>query len=493
MKTRPILPLLFVLVLSLVLCPTVGVQAQEATGTPTSTITPTPTRTNTAVIPVYNRPIVVISSYGAGDTPIDPGHEFNLQVIFHNSGGEDATNLIVVFQSTDFFPKETGGVHAIPLLGAGGSKTVNQRMLATDDLWGRAIGSVTVSVSYDLPDGSTSFSETFHLTIDLKQPNWGPLAPTSTPTPMQVNRPQIVVDGYSSDIDPLQPGTIFDLTLNLRNLGNADARNVTMVLGGGVSIDASGTPQPGGVSGGSSDLATFAPLGSSNVVFLGDMTAGSVLAPTQKLIVNVSALPGAYPFKISFVYNDPKGYRLLDDQVITLLIYRLPQVDISYYRDPGVFFSGMPGTIPLQITNLGKNTTVLGNMKITSENADLTNNVSLVGNLDPGGYFTLDANIVPFMPGPLDLLVSINYTDDFNQSRTIEQTLTINVEEMATEEVVPGMDDGFIPEPEPETFWQKVVRFFKGLFGLDSGQPETEPTLIEPAPQEEEPLINPKG
>ena len=105
MKTRPILPLLFVLVLSLVLCPTVGVQAQEATGTPTSTITPTPTRTNTAVIPVYNRPIVVISSYGAGDNPIEPGHEFNLQVIFHNSGGEDATNLIVVFQSTDFFPK----------------------------------------------------------------------------------------------------------------------------------------------------------------------------------------------------------------------------------------------------------------------------------------------------------------------------------------------------------------------------------------------------
>jgi hypothetical protein len=33
-------------------------------------------------------------------------------------------------------------------------------------------------------------------------------------------------------------------------------------------------------------------------------------------------------------------------------------------------------------------------------------------------------------------------------------------------------------EPEPETFWQKIVRFLKGLFGLDSG---TEVPAIDPA------------
>lgn len=500
MKTRLILPLIVILVLAVAASPASLVRAQEptATSTPTAirTITPTPTLTNTPEPPVYARPMVVISSYGAGQNPIEPGHEFDLQINLNNSGGAAATNLIIVFTSTDFYPKETGGVHAVSLLGAGSSRTITQRMLATEDLWGRSLGTVTVSVTYNSVDGSGSFSETFQLTIDLKQPNWGPLAPTATPTAMQINRPQIVVENYTTDIDPLQPGSIFNLALNLRNLGNADARSVTMVLGGGVTIDSSGTPQPGGVSGGGSDLTTFAPLGSSNLVYLGDIPAGSVAASTEKLIVNVSANPGAYTFKISFVYTDPKGFRLLDDQVITLLIYRLPQVEVNFYRDPGIFFSGTPSILPIQVTNLGRGSTVLGNLTISGDNADITNNVSLVGALDPGGYFTLDANIVPFLPGAQDLKVLITYTDDFNQPRTIEQILTINVEEIPTEVVNPDFPNGgeVIPEPEPETFWDKVVRFIKGLLGLDSGKPVEEPIPSEMIPEEKEIIpIVPKG
>jgi len=54
-----------------------------------------------------------------------------------------------------------------------------------------------------------------------------------------------------------------------------------------------------------------------------------------------------------------------------------------------------------------------------------------------------------------------------------------------------GMNGGYV-EPQMETFWQKVVRFFKGLFGLGSGKPE-EP-VYEETPIEDEfvPAI-PKG
>jgi hypothetical protein len=31
----------------------------------------------------------------------------------------------------------------------------------------------------------------------------------------------------------------------------------------------------------------------------------------------------------------------------------------------------------------------------------------------------------------------------------------------------------------PETFWQKVVRFVKGIFGLDSAKPTAEPVMME--------------
>ena len=51
--------------------------------------------------------------------------------------------------------------------------------------------------------------------------------------------------------------------------------------------------------------------------------------------------------------------------------------------------------------------------------------------------------------------------------------------------------EGGMGEPVPggpETFWQKVLRFFRGLFGLDSGQttpemPGEEMPPVEPEPQ----------
>jgi len=255
---------------------------------------------------------------------------------------------------------------------------------------------------------------------------------------------------------------------------------------------------------GGSELSTFAPLGASNVIFLGDVPVGTTISATQKLIVNVTANPGAYPFKLSFIYDDEKGSRQINDQVITLLIYQLPQVEVGFYRDPGIFYTNQMSMLPLQVTNLGRKTAVLGNMRVTSPNADITNNVTLVGSLEPGGYFTLDANLMPFQPGPLNIEVNINYTDDFNQPRTITQTLTVEVMDMPAPEFP---TDGFPPEPPPpaeETFWQKVLRFLRGLIGLDSAEPTPLPVMPgeqippegvpgEPIPVPVEPLPRPKG
>jgi len=216
---------------------------------------------------------------------------------------------------------------------------------------------------------------------------------------------------------------------------------------------------------------------------------------TSQLIVNVTTQPGAYPLKLSFVYTDSKGNRIVDDQVITLLVYSLPQVEVSFYRDPGILFTGQPNMLPLQVTNLGKKTAVLGNMKVTAQNAELTNNISLVGTLDIGGYYTLDAQMMPMQAGTVPLVVTINYTDDFNQPREITQTLEVQVEEMPMPDPgsMGGPDGGgMVPEPVAETFFQKILRFLKGLFGLGSGKPETsqfpeyqegagEGVIIEPA------------
>lgn len=435
------------------------------------------------------RPLVVVSGYSFDRDIIRVGEEFTLHLDVKNNGAVNAKNLVFTFNSPDILPQDTGGLAALNTLEKGKTKEIKQSFTVAWSLWGQPNAVLPVNLTYTDEDGN-AYSAVFNITLRLTVTPAS--AATATPTTAPLVRPQMMVRSYATDADPLQPGTIFNLSLQVNNMGSGAARAVTMVIGGGAaSVETgSGTPQPGGLSGGSGELSVFAPLGSSNLFYVGDVETGKAVTLTQKLIVNVSANPGAYVLKISFVYNDVKGNRLVDDQVITLLVYQLPQVEVNFYRDPGMFFTGQPGPLPLQVTNLGRKSTVLGNLKVTAANAEVTNNVALVGALEPGGYFTLDANLLPQQPGPLDLTVTINYTDDFNQARTITQNLSVTAQEAPViEPPVNGQGGGggggMEPLPAEETLLQKVVRFIKGLVGLDSGPTQTVP--VEGAPTEEVP------
>jgi hypothetical protein len=446
---------------------------------PTATITPpTPTPVPAA------RPLIVVESYGTNVKSIKPGEEFNLQVKLKNMGGRSALNIVATFTPGDFIPRKSGGVVAVSEIGPGDNHRLNQPLIASPGLSGKTLSTLVMQVSYTDAAGTT-YSETFNLTLSVTAPQYLP-GPTSTPTPTPTsaasNRPQLVITTYDTDVPLLQPGYRFNLRLQVQNMGNTDAKRVTMILGGGSSSGGGldGTPDVGGISGAGGDFGNFAPVASSNVQFLGDLPAGSTLDASATLIVNASANPGAYPMKITFAYVDERGRAFNDDQVITLLVYSLPIVEINFYRQPDPLFAGQPGLLPLQVVNLGRKTAILGNMKVTAQGAQFSNNTVLVGALDVGGYYTLDATVIPDQPGPLELLVTIDYTDDFNQPQVISRTLSVEVQEMIMPE--PGAGEGEPIEPvlQPETFWQKVWRFVRGLLGLDSAVPTPAPLEVPP-------------
>lgn len=434
------------------------------------------------------RPVVMIASYGTSDTPAR-GEDFNLTVIFKNKGQRPAYNMFIEFVSGELIPRNNGGTQSIYQLIMDESKGIVQGFKVSPDLWGATVASVTVNIEYT-DDVGNAYSDSFAISIDLKGPTY--VAPTPTPTAGPVIQPQLVVTSYDTDVEVLQPGSSFELMLDISNLGNAPAKAVSMVLGGGsVEINPEGTPQPG-ISGGEGEFANFAPLNSSNIQFIGDVAPGETLSMSQKIIVNVSTTPGAYSLKYSFIYMTDSGEKVVDNQVITLLIYQMPVIEVGFYQDPGPIYAQQPTNLPLQVVNLGKQNTVLGNMQITAENAYLENNTALVGTVEAGFYFTLDTMIIPDAAGPLDLNIKINYTDDFNQPRVYETVLSLEVLEAA---VLPDsmgdmmneggdapmdmsgdmqIDEGF-DFNSPETFWQKLLRVVKGLFGLDSSPVQPEP------------------
>ena len=296
-----------------------------------------------------------------------------------------------------------------------------------------------------------------------------------------------MITSYAASIDPLQPGEQFTITMTVQNMGNARAQRVTMIVGGGSSGGTGGeTPVPGGVSGGGGEFTNFAPVGASNVQSLGDLGTGDMIQVSQNLIVNVSTSPGAYPMKVTFSYLNEKNEPINDEQVITLLVYSLPNVDVSFYRPPDPFFVGQPGMLPIQVVNIGKRSAVLGNIKVETDAGTIENSTGLVGAIDTGGYYTIDSMLFPEKAGTVTVDVTIDYTDDFNQPRTLTRTLQVEVMEAMIEEPIvdPSMEGGGSPVPSNETTLQKIWRFILGLLGLDSAPPaggeEIMPPVEEP-------------
>ncbi len=434
-------------------------------------VTAEPAMTSTPVPTDFVRPLLTVFSYGASSTALQSNQNIDFEMTLQNLGAVNATNVVVTFTAGDLIPRATGGVVALGTIPAGGRNRFFQPF-TTGDLGGKTIANLEVSVRYTTTTGD-EYTDTFTLTFPVvTQSSGGTGGPTATPTLVPGNRPQLVIDSYTSSEEPLLPGVTFDLTLSLRNLGSAGAEDVVMIVGGGtVSDGGEGTPGPGGVAGGGGDFGEFAPLGTSNVQYLGDLPSGGTVSPTQSLVVNVTTEPGAYPMKVSFIYTGPNNTRYTDEQVVTLLVFTSVNVEASFYFEPGPFFVGEPGALPIQINNLGRKGVVFGNLEVQAEGAEVTNNTVLVGLLDSGGFFTTDAMLVPTQPGMQEITLILHYTDDFNQPQQIVRTLSVEVMDAPVyEEPDPGMNGG-MEEIPMETFFQKLWRFIRGLLGLDSVSP----------------------
>ena len=473
--------------------------------------------------PGVDRPVLSILDYSVdgGGQNVDPWTPFTLTFRVNNSGQGFARNVSINFSGEDFNSlRGNVAVATVSDIDPGSTDTISHPFKVSDGSTWKYSGLIMATLSYtDMAGTPYTTAFTFYLGI-----NQEPVGPTRTPTaPAAAQKPLMVVKSYLTDLDPLQPGSSFKLKLFVSNLGASTASAVSLVYGGGVTStpgDIGGTPQPdGGVTVSGSDLTNFAPLGQSNIAQIGDVAVGTTVEATQDFVVNVTTQPGAYPFKISFVYTDPKGRRMVDDQVITLLVFSLPKLEFSFYRLPVLLNVGEPGQLPIQVTNISKKSAVLGNMTVSAPSGTLSNNTAMIGNLDPGGYYTIDATYIPDMAGMIPLNFSIRYTDDFNQLRVYEGSMEVEVQEgalMPGGELVPlldekgnlvmdekgnpvlvpaeqqgGMNGGNVSPMPQQTlnFFQKVWNAIKSFFGVN---PSSNTPQIE-TPTQPVPGILPKG
>jgi hypothetical protein len=433
--------------------------AQDASPTPTAIASPMPAPSATPEPVDGGRPQIIVAEYRASEEPVHAGNDFDLEIRFRNNGTQTAQNLTIVFAGDNFYLRQTGGVWSTPSLIAGDSFSIRQPLTASWSLAGYTMGATTITTYYTSENG-TAYSDTFLISVPIYfDTNWG----KPTPTPVLGENPQVVVQGYTSDRAELKPGDTFTLELELANLGSQLAKGVRMVIARSATTNVDGSPS----SGAAVSSNPFAPLDSSNMVYVGDLMPGETSRLTQRLIVDLQASTGVYTLPLVFQYSDDKGQQRVDAQSITLIVHTTPQLKIAFYENPGDLQAGTSSILPIQVTNMGYQMALLGDLRLTTSQGTLTGDMVFIGSLESGGSFTHDAEIVPGAPGDLEIQVVVDYNDGFGKTQNIVQTLKIRAAgDTNPAFATPTPEVENIVNSQEDTFWQKLVQFFKTILGL---------------------------
>ena len=434
----------------------------STTSTPANTAAPTDTPVTYPTITVtptgsYQRPLLNLRTYYYDDTDTYAGGEFSIRSVFQNLGQEDAYNIVITYSSNDLTPIQNGGVAII------GSMQVSEKVSKTmyfavaDDI-DYSPATINVDVDYKNVKGN-SYSQSFTISISIA--GYGPYR-TATPA----GRPQIVVSGYESSVETLVPGSLFELDMNLQNRGLLRANNVDMTIGN--SNDSTND--------------NFLPIGSSNIQVIGNVAVQQTVKVKQSFVVNSDLEPGVYPLNLTFTYSDDDGNDFTDNQIITLLVYLVPSIQINFYEVPDSYNLGEQGTLPIQVVNLSSDDILLGDILVEVADAELSNYTTFVGTLESGGTFTMDTDITPNQSGEIPVTVTLKYQDNFKEAETITEILTITVEGQGFGGPGQGSQQGTLSEQDGiqqpgsmgnqeqsgDTVWNIILRFIRGMVGFDS-------------------------
>jgi hypothetical protein len=415
------------------------------TPTPAPTQTPSPTPTTGFV---FGQPQIAIQSARTNPTNLTPGQPFELTLELANRGNWTAIDIELELQSADLaIPASGSSVQILPRIGVEEVITTTLSLVLRDDA---ASGPQSLIFNINFFDISgRDYNTQPAVGLNIGQ------GATATPTPGPAE-PRLVLTTYEVDPATLQPGTRFELKLLLANVGDETAEDVLLTLGGS----------------GGAQLTPFALVNSGNVRFIEELAADEIMEIVVTMLVDGTAASGVYNLPLDFSYGNSER---TDAQVVNLLVEKAPQLQAGFYRSTGLGFVGQPLDLPVEVVNIGRSLINVSTLTITSPGGTVENNSIYIGPLDGGTSGSLDGIIVPEEGGPLEINVTVNYLDDFNQPQLFEETLTVQVEgpDEPGEAGLEGedglvVDGGTAVPPEEESFGQLLWRFIRGMLGLGS-------------------------
>ncbi len=396
---------------------TVGIQVQAASG-------------------VTGRPQVVIADSEV--SAADPANgAFTLTLTLQNVGARRALDVSAALKlNENLSPAQGSGTAQVGSLGAGETTTLTIPMTLNDpETWGRLTQTFTLSYT-DSDDAPYSHDETVSLEV----------------SPGAGQQPLLLVAAYTASPAQPAPGQSVTLSLQIKNVGAGEARQVVARLG-----DEEG-------------LAPFAPQGSSNVSFVERIGPGETVTLSWDLLVDGAATGGAYPLKVILDSENLAGEAQSESEIISLVVMTQPQLQFTLTEPVSETLQvGDAFEIPVEVINIGRQRLEVSTIEVVGEGLELTDNAEYVGPLDPSISGTVNAQAVAAASGTVSARVIVHYRDDLNQPQTVEHEFTFQVG--GTQGAAPDVDSSVsqgTPAADPPGFWARVWTVLRGMLGIGS-------------------------
>lgn len=407
-------------------------------------------------VPEPGLPRIIIRDARTMPDPIVPGEPFSLTFTLHNAGDGMAEDVMVsVGDSGPAMPISTGSTQSVDMLGEQGTKEILQRLIVSEST-SKGSYSQAISIQYrDEEDDAYTIEQRVGLIV-------AELEDTES-----TSRPRLTIAGYRSEPSSLIPGELFNLSLDLVNVGDAPAQQIRLSLGGGtLAEDLSGG---GAVTG----APPFASLDTSNVRFVSRLGTQERLTAVQRMIVDGQARSGVYALDVTFGYQDEDGVDYTAGELISLLVIRQPYLQIELLEPIIGVMAGEFFAIPVEVINVGQETANLNTMELRSLDLEIEDGTTYVGPLDPSTSGLLEAQAVAHQGGEAVAQVIINYLDDFGHRQQVIQEIRFEVRPLPTP--VPTLTEAEAAEQmrvaglrpgEGLSLTDKAVRLLKAVLGL---------------------------
>lgn len=412
---------------------------------------------------VVNATQLILSRYEVSPNPAIPGQPVTLNVQITNTGTTVAERaLLRVGSEGVLLAGAQGDTFSLADLQPGATAGVNMPLIVKTDA---KPGPQPQPYSIAFTENGEAKTLEGTITIEIAR--------------VVEERPLILIDSYTIDRDPLEPGDAFILTLTLKNAGTINAIGMLVTFG---TVEASGGGDPDGGSGNGSGngsttsttpSTTFAPMGTGGTIFVGDVQADTETTFEQQFMVNGSTNTGIYSLPITLRYQTEDGRQIQDNLRASVVVIKPPALRFTLQSPPlDTVNVGDVITLAYDIVNSGQTLLDLTNATTTAENADVIDGAeTMIGSIAAADQSTYTATVIPNAEGEVTITVTFRYIDELNSERAIEYVYTVNAfmpPPLPTDSFIP-IDPIPTPEPEEPVDESNILgRLLLGLLGLGS-------------------------